>query len=397
MIPTATATLTRTDRCAELLSALVSIDTSNPMGSPVHRSTPIEREAIRAIERLFEPHCDKVTLTRQSCSPIHENLIITWDVNSDRRPALFESHIDTVPANGWAEQAFSPRIVGDRLIGLGACDDKGCLAAMIVALLELLEQPAEPPRSIILVCAGDEEYAQTGIHRFLEEFADRPAYGVFGEPTRLCPVVQHKGTVRWDITVHGRSAHTSRPELGINAITGMMDVIAELRLYQEMLQTRSTNPLLTGPTITVTRIAGGRTRNAMPDECTIALDFRVVPGMDPAKERDAMIEHLTSLPWKISHGPVQLMTPPLDTDPDSPISQRLLSICRELVDPQTRLQGAPYGTDAAWVGHRCPAIVLGPGDIRHAHAVDEQISLSELATAVKVYKRMMREPFEQLP
>lgn len=392
-----TLAATRTTRCAELLSTLVAIDTANPMGRAYERSTPVEREAIVVIERLFAPHADQVTLSRQTCSPIHESLIIASRGSSYCRPALFESHIDTVPADGWADRAFTPRIIGNRLIGLGACDDKGSLAGMLVALLELLEQGAEPPRPVILVCAGDEEYAQTGIHRFLEQADVRPAYGVFGEPTRLCPVVQHKGTVRWDLTVHGRCAHTSRPELGVNAIIGMMDVIAELRLYQETLQTRSMNSLLTCPTITITKIAGGRTRNATPDECTIAIDFRVLPGMDPADEREAIIEHLTALPWEISHSPVQLMTPPLDTHPDSAFSQGVLSICRDLVDPQMQLQGAPYGTDAAWAGRSCPAIVIGPGDIRHAHAVDEQILLSELSASVGVYRRMMQEPFEQLP
>jgi acetylornithine deacetylase len=119
--------------------------------------------------------------------------------------------------------------------------------------------------------------------------------------------------------------------------------------------------------------------------------------MDPPNEREAVIEHLSSMPLKISHGPVQLMTPPLDTDPNSPVSQRSLSICRELVDRRMQLQGAPYGTDAAWAGRRCPSVVIGPGDICHAHTVDEHISLSELATAVKIYKRIMLEPFPQLP
>jgi acetylornithine deacetylase len=245
-----------------------------------------------------------------------------------------------------------------------------------------------------MLCAGDEEYAQTGINRFLEEFDGKLAYGIFGEPTNLCPVVQHKGTVRWDLTVHGRSAHTSRPELGVNAILGMMDVIAELRLYQESLQTRSANPLLTGPTISITMIAGGKTRNATPDECTIAIDFRVMPGMDPTVEREAIIEHLAALPWEISHSSVQLLTPPLDTRPDSTFSRGVLSICHELVDSQMQLQGAPYGTDAAWASRSCPAIVLGPGDIRHAHAVDEQILLTELAASVEIYQRIMLEPFE---
>jgi acetylornithine deacetylase len=61
------------------------------------------------------------------------------------------------------------------------------------------------------------------------------------------------------------------------------------------------------------------------------------------------------------------------------------------------IQGAPYGTDAAWVGPLCPAIVLGPGDIRFAHAADERISLKELQQGIEVYKRMMMHPFDQLP
>ena len=387
----------RAARCADVLSTLLAIDTANPMGRQYDRSTPVERDAIVAIERLFAPHRDLVTLRRQACSPIHESLIVTWPGTSRRRPALFESHIDTVPADGWADRAFEPRVEGKRLFGLGACDDKGSLTGMLVALLELVEQGVEPPRPIILVCAGDEEYAQTGIRRFLESTDATPAYGIFGEPTSLLPVVQHKGTVRWDLTVHGRAAHTSRPELGVNAIIGMMDVIAELRLYQETLQTRCTTPLMTGPTISITKIAGGRTRNATPDQCTIAVDFRVLPGMHPADEREAIIERLTSLPWEISHSAVQLLTPPLDTQPDSSFSQGVLSICRELVDRQTQLTGAPYGTDAAWAGQSCPSMVIGPGDIGDAHAVDESILLSELVAAVEVYQRIMQDPFESLP
>lgn len=396
MIQPVLRTTSRIERCAEMLSTLVAIDTINPMGRAYQHDEPVEREAIEIIEQLFVPYADRVTLSRQRCSAIHESLVIEWQVDSILAPALFESHIDTVPAGGWSERALTPRIDGDWLVGLGACDDKGCLTAMLIAMLELLERGVRPSRSIVLVCAGDEEYAQTGILRFLEE-SDAPfAYGIFGEPTRLYPVAQHKGTIRWDLTVHGKSAHTSRPELGINAISGMMDVIAELRLYQEELQARATSDVLTGPTLTVTQIAGGRTRNATPDECTISIDFRIVPGMDPLAERDAIIDHLTTLPWEITHSDVQLMTPPLDTPFDSPLSQQVLSICQKVVDPRLELQGVPYGTDAAWAGRRCPCIVLGPGDIRHAHSVDEQISLVELAKAVELYQHIMLDAFVAL-
>ena len=68
------------------------------------------------IEQLFAPHSHRVTLTRQMCSPIHESLIVEWQVESDRQPAIFESHIDTVPAaTHWADRAFSPMQVIGRL------------------------------------------------------------------------------------------------------------------------------------------------------------------------------------------------------------------------------------------------------------------------------------------
>jgi acetylornithine deacetylase len=367
------------------------------MGRDYHRAEPVERQVIEYIEELFAPHAGRVTTTRQTCSAVHESLIIRICGESERPAALFESHMDTVPAHGWEERALKPIVQEDKLIGLGASDDKGSLVAMILALLELLEDSVVPARTIVLVCAGDEEYAQAGIRKFLGDSEERFAYGIFGEPTRLCPVVQHKGTVRWDITVHGKSAHTSRPELGINAISGMMDVIAALAAHQEQLQMDSTNLLMSGPTITVTTIAGGQTRNATPDECTIAVDFRVMPGMDPAAERKLVIDKLGSLPWQISHSQVQVLTPSLNTDPRSAFADDILSICRRIKGPESIIQGEPYGTDAAWTNGRCPSIVLGPGNIRSAHAVDEHIDLEELRQAVEIYKQIMTHPFNHMP
>jgi acetylornithine deacetylase/succinyl-diaminopimelate desuccinylase-like protein len=386
----------RTERCVEVLSALVGINSINPMGRSYDGAESVERQAIEYIEQLFAPHASRVSVIRQMCSPIHESLVVVLPGDPGRSAALFESHIDTVPADAWMERALHPIVEDGELFGLGACDDKGCLAAMILALLELLEESVDPPRTIILACAGDEEYSQTGIHRFLLDSEHKIGYSVVGEPTRLHPVVQHKGTVRWDIIVHGQSAHTSSPELGVNAILGMMDVIRALRSHEETLQSQWNSELMTGPMITVTRIAGGRTRNAVPDECTIAVDVRVLPGMNPNAQREIIIEHLTALPWQISHSQVQLLTPPLDTDPESPLCSEALSICRDIMGSDVQIQGAPYGTDAAWVGRVCPAIVLGPGDIRFAHAVDERISLKELRQGVEIYKRIMMHPFDRL-
>jgi acetylornithine deacetylase len=259
---------------------------------------------------------------------------------------------------------------------------------MILAALDVLETGAVPFAPILFLAAGDEEYAQLGIRHFREQ--NLPVgRGVFGEPTGLVPIVQHKGTLRWDITVHGRSAHTSRPELGVSAIHGMVAVIAEIGKHQEELRRRCTSPLITGPSLTVTMIQGGRTRNAVPDECTIALDFRVIPGMALHDSRAELMARLDRLGLSISHHDLQLQTPSLNTSFDDPFSRQVLEICRRYAGSEIELGGVPYGTDAAWISDRAPALVLGPGSIATAHAVDEQIDIQEVVTCAEIYRDIL--------
>jgi len=374
------------ENAARILSDLIALPSVNPMGRPFTGTERVERRVADYIENLFAPY--GVPMERDPYSAMHENLLVTVPGRTNGPALLFESHMDTVPADDWPDRAFEPRWEGDTLFGRGACDDKGPLVSMILATLAVLESATPPPRPILFLAAGDEEYNQTGILHFRDR-NDSLAGGVFGEPTNCLPIVQHKGTIRWDITVHGRSAHTSRPELGVNAILGMMDVIHALKEHQCELQQRHTNPLLTGPLLTVSRIRGGRIRNAVPDECTISVDFRILPGMELKPSREEVIRRLAGLGHQITHHECQIMTPPLNTLPDDPFAQRVLAACREVVGPQAQLSGEPYGTDAAWVTDRTPALVLGPGSIASAHAIDEHIDIAEVVRCAEIYRRIM--------
>lgn len=382
------------EHAARILSELVAIPTVNPMGREYAGATSVERPALEYIRDLFRGY--DVETRFETASPIHESLRVVAPGRSSEAYTLLESHVDTVPADDWLETAFTPRIEGDTLYGRGACDDKGCLTAMILAVGETLDRGLQPPLPVILLAAGDEEYAQTGIRSFARS-APPLARAVFGEPTRLHPVLRHKGTIRWDIVVTGRSAHSSQPELGRDAIQGAFQVLEILRDHQRDLQETYRDDLLTGPTLTVTMIRGGRTRNAIADECVLCVDFRVIPGMEWMSARDKVIERVESvasdrasplgkLEVSVSHRPTQLMTPTLKTDPKNSFSRDVLRLCRLATEkPDLDFVGAPYGTDAAWVTDLCPAVVLGPGSIDYAHAINERIEIDEVVRCARLY------------
>lgn len=171
--------------------------------------------------------------------------------------------------------------------------------------------------------------------------------------------------------MHGSSAHTSQPELGQNAILDTMRVIDFLSQYEKQLRRRYTSPLMSGPTLTVAMIRGGRTRNAVPDECTIAVDFRILPGMDRQQSVDELLTALAPLAIPITHGEFQCFAPALNTVPEDPLVTAALAHCSETLGRDVKPTGAPYGSDACWAPEGVPAILLGPGNIASAHAVDE--------------------------
>lgn len=378
------------ENARQMICDLIALPTVNPMGGAWSGSAPVERPVTEYLEARFARY--GVSMERQAVNAAHENLLIALPGREDIPATLFESHMDTVPADDWPDRAWTPRVEGDLVYGRGACDDKGCLAAMALAVMDLLETGEVPQAPVLFLAAGDEEYAQTGIIHFRESGVP-VGRGIFGEPTSLVPVVQHRGTLRWDITVHGRSAHTARRELGVDAIAGAVRVIAALRDLETALQARFPARLTPGPALTVTMIRGGRTRNAVADECTVSVDFRLAPGMTWEPAWEWAKEAVGALGLEVTHHVPQMTTPALATDPEDPFSRAVLEICRAHAGDGIALAGMPYGTDAAWVSDRCPALVLGPGDIASAHAIDEFLPISELLTCARIYREILTRPY----
>jgi acetylornithine deacetylase len=219
-------------------------------------------------------------------------------------------------------------------------------------------------------------------------FTRRPDAAVVAEPTELAVVVAHKGTVRWRCRTLGRAVHSSRPELGDNAIYHMARVLAALEQYQARIApTLAAHPLCGRPSLSVGVIRGGISVNTVPDACEIEIDRRVLPGEDPVRARQEVIDHLAadpSLAGRVEHDPPFIETRGLTDRANGPLAAELIAAAGERIGRPEPI-GVLFGTDAvALEAAGVPTVVFGPGSIEQAHTNDEWVEVEQVRRAADV-------------
>jgi succinyl-diaminopimelate desuccinylase len=295
---------------------------------------------------------------------------------------VLHGHLDVVP--GRAEQ-FKPRIEGDRLIGRGAYDMKGGLAGIMCALKDVERQERVRVR---LICVPDEES---------EELDERSTdavvklglggdFAITGEPTDLHIGVEAKGVLAMRIDVHGRAAHSSTPWLGDNAVLKAVDVF---RVIESLPFMRESSELFDRPSINLGRIAGGDALNKVPDECTMAVDVRYLPGQDPG-DILAQVRAIEGIDVART-----FIHPPVTVARDNPYVRALRdAVARSTPDGVNPMSvGRDGASDAAsFIEAGIPAVEFGPCGAGH-HGPEEWVSLSSLAR----YRRALADFVRSLP
>jgi succinyl-diaminopimelate desuccinylase len=203
--------------------------------------------------------------------------VVLADVGPREGPCvILHGHVDVVPAH--AEQ-FVPRVEGDRLIGRGAYDMKGALAAMMYAVKDVADNGKVRVR---FICVPDEESEDVDARSTdaLVEEGLRADFAITGEPTDLHIGVQAKGVLAVRVEVSGIAAHGSTPWAGDNAILKAYDVF---RRIETLPFSRESSDLFDRPSINVSRIVGGDAFNKVPDRCTMDVDIRFLPNQDPGQ------------------------------------------------------------------------------------------------------------------
>jgi succinyl-diaminopimelate desuccinylase len=296
--------------------------------------------------------------------------VLVAEVGARRADApcvVLHGHLDVVP--GQPEQ-FEPRVEGDRLIGRGAYDMKGGLAAMMCALKDVEGQDRVKVR---LICVPDEESEEID-ERSTDAVVQRGLGGDFaitGEPTDMHIGVQAKGVLVMRIVVHGRAAHSSTPWLGDNAVLKALDVF---RVIESLPFTRESSEMFDRPSINLGRIEGGDALNQVPDRCEMAVDVRYLPGQDPG-EILAQVRAIPGIDVKRT-----FIHPPVMVSRTNPYVRALReAVSRAIPDRETLSVGRDGASDAAsFIEAGIPAVEFGPEGAGH-HGPDEFVSLASLA------------------
>jgi succinyl-diaminopimelate desuccinylase len=301
---------------------------------------------------------------------------------ADAPTIVLHGHLDVVPAR---PEQFSPRVEGDRLIGRGAYDMKGGLAAMMLAVHDLAAQRGV---RVHFVCVADEESEEVEQRAsdYLVERGYVGAFAITGEPTDLRIGIQAKGVLAMRIEVSGKSAHGSTPWIGDNAVLKAIDVFRQIEILPFA---RESSDLFDRPSINLSRIVGGDALNKVPDLCAIDVDVRYLPGQDADEIRAAVDELPDARVVKVFH------RQPAIVERDNPFVQALGEAIARVAPPdgEQLSVGRDGASDAiSFIEAGVPAVECGPVGAGH-HGPEEWVSVRSLGE----YRRALVEFVNLLP
>lgn len=296
----------------------------------------------------------------------------------------FLSHSDTVKGMEDQWDAFDPVIKDGRLYGRGSADMKGPLAATMIAAGSVSASDLNKP--IYVVVTSDEEIGLLGARYVVENSkllpASKPEYGVVAEPTQLIPVYAHKGGGHVIVTAHGIAAHSSSGK-GDSASIKLAPFIAEMAELSERFLTDESymNHEFDPPTNGFNMIfEDDGVGNITAATATCTLSIRAMPDARHEEIVDEIVARAESYGFEVD----SRFGPAVYTDKNSPLIQAACE-ASGISTPET----VPYGTDGFFFQELMKIMVLGPGNIDVAHTVGESVPVSELESAVDIYKKMI--------
>jgi acetylornithine deacetylase len=368
-----------------LARALVAVDSRNPSLVP---GAPGEGDAARLLAGVLDAWGLRVEL--HDAAPHRPNVVAR--VGAPGGPVLmFNGHLDVVGTDGMSHAPFDAEERDGRIYGRGAADMKAGVAAMCAAAA--LAGPDLTRGELVVAAVVDEEYASRGTRALVAQGVTADA-AVVTEPTGLALMPAHRGFLWIQLVFHGRAAHGSRYEVGVDAIRHAGLVLAELDALDAGPLVRRTHPLLGHASLHAAFIEGGLGMSTYPDRCELKIERRTLPGESPAAvmaEVEAACARVRArhadLRVELS---LVLAQSPSDVDVQAPVARAVRDALHAQAIP-VRVEGMSAWTDCAVLNEAgIPAVCFGPGDIALAHGPEEFVEVEEIRQAAAVLERLAR-------
>lgn len=366
---------------------LVGIESTNP-GKEEHEIAGFLEQEIRKV--IPEWGFLKKEYTKEG-----RLLLMAVLPGKTKKEFVFICHMDTVPiADGWTKNPLGEDEEHGRFFGRGSCDMKSGLAASLCAFLDAAEQVQKtgkrPERTLKWIGTSDEEGDMTGAERVIElGWVTKDSLVMDTEPTDGEIQTAHKGRYWFEVTMHGKAAHASRPEQGMDAIAGMSYL---LTLARDRMKEWKEDTFLGKSTIVFGEIRGGIHPYQVPAECRVSVDMRVVPPYQ-IEDAKALLEAAAKdaakeIPGLKAEIKITGNRPPIAHYEEAEMLMRIKTAAEQATGKVPVISAFPGYTDTAVIAGitgNCNCLSYGPGTLAMAHKADEYVDEADIVRCRKVY------------
>lgn len=389
------------------LQQLIRLRTVNPPGENYREITTLLADTLRKlglqVRRVPVPRALQKKNQPQLLAYPRYNVIGFWDTGA-KKTLHFNAHYDVVPVSGtWRHGSpFNPVVERGWIFGRGTADMKGAIASIVFALKALRATSVKPSFNVEVSFVADEETDSTlgtgwvTAHGQLR--ADYAVVGEGGEGDAVC--CGHNGVVWLNVRVHGRAAHGSTPEAGINALEKMSALVLALNGYKQQLARRtflSPGGRRLHPTVNLGGVfaagEGGKV-NTVPAAASFTIDRRVLPDESIRDAERELRAFLRAAAKKIPRCRITIekisdnhscYTPPVH-----PLFGAMRASVGRIRRRPARFMVSTGFNDMHFFAQvlKIPTVGYGPSG-RDYHAMHERARLKDLTDSAKIYADLL--------
>ncbi len=371
-------------RLLEIICRSIQIDSQNPPGNEIKVAEYVKKNMAPLGMELkiytFKPHRPNLVYTLKG----------TWPrAKAAKEALLLTPHYDTVPfGTGWKYHPLSGKVVGGKIFGRGASDDKANLAVNMEVLHSVVEDGVRFKRDIIFAATADEETgSHWGIKPLLEKKILRPKNALILDSDEFYTIICQKGLIHCRVTIFGKKAHAAYNWRGVNAIEVASRIIKKLIDHQFKFKK---HPILRPPTKNIGKISGGDKVNMVADSCEFALDMRYLPGMNPHRIMNEVktIIRTETKNFKVVIDDWQL---PYEISANDPLVKTYVNTAKKL-----KIHADVRGSEGATVisffkKQGIPAFATGYGTKGTAHTTDEYCEIEKLVQGARLLEQFLKD------